>query len=182
MPTPRNNDEWDDFWGSCFGNAQLDPKGELKMVAYNMAAWRGHQTIRLVNNCMELIMARGKKDAQQTPSNNRFGNTEFIDISILEDDWPEIIKTYGSSDVLVDAVSDLLEAGYRVGLSFNQQNDAFICAITCRDTESPNNGLTFNSFAETWFEALQIGMYKHYVKSAKNWRGAAGKASRPKFG
>lgn len=127
-------------------------------------------------------MARGKKNETVPAANNRFTNTEFVDIPIVEADWPEILRTYGSADILSDAVADLLEAGYRVGLSFNQQNDAFICAITCRDTESPNNGKTFNSFAETWFEALQIGVYKHYVKARKNWTSAESKAARPKFG
>jgi len=127
-------------------------------------------------------MARGKSNASPNSPKNAFQPTQFIDIPILEQDWTEIQKVYGSPDVLVDAVSDLLEAGYRVGLSFNSQNDAFICAVTCRDTESPNNGYTFNSFAETWFEALQIGAYKHYVKSGKNWLSQGGKANRPKFG
>lgn len=127
-------------------------------------------------------MARGKNAKSDNSTGRAFTPTQFIDIPIVESDWPEIQKVYGSADALVDAITDMLEVGYRVGLTFNAQNDAFICAITCRDTESPNNGYTFNSFAETWFEALQIGAYKHYVKSSKNWLSQGGKANRPKFG
>lgn len=154
----------------------------LHSFARSFPTWKGHQTIRLLNNCMELIMARGKNANNQPPANNRFGQTEFVDIPVVEQDWTDVQKVYGSSDILVDAVTDLLNSGYRVGLSFNGNNDAFICSVTCRQDGDVNNGLTFNAFAETWFEALQLAVYKHYVKSRKIWRKPGEKPNRPKFG
>lgn len=182
MPSPQSAEQWQEFWEHMYREALEDPRDALKWFIYMFPSWRGHQSIRYVNYCIEGIMARGKNASKTDSTARSFQPTQFVDIPVVESDWPEIIKVYGTSDALVDAVSDILEAGYRVGLTFNTQNDAFICAVTCRDPESPNNGKTFNSFAETWFEALQIGMYKHYVKSKKNWSGAENKSSRPKFG
>lgn len=127
-------------------------------------------------------MARGKKDAAATNSNRTFQQTQFVDIPVVEQDWQEVQKVYGSPDAIVDSITDLLDAGYRVGLSFNSNNDAFICSITCRNPDSENNGYTFNAFAETWLEAMQLAAYKHFIKSGQKWLSQGGKASRPKFG
>lgn len=127
-------------------------------------------------------MARGKAQNVPKTSTRQFQPTDFVEIPVAAEAWGDIQKVYGNPDVLVDAVSDLLEAGYRVGLSHNGANDAFICSVTCRDTDDPNNGKTFNAFAETWYEALQTAMYKHYVVSQKKWLGDAQRAARPKFG
>lgn len=127
-------------------------------------------------------MARGKQSESKSPSNNRFQPTQFVDIPIVESDFADAQKVYGSSDILVDAVTDLLDSGYRVGLSHNAQNDAFICSVTCREDNDPNNGYTFNAFSETWFEALQLAIYKHYVKSKKLWPIGGSKGMGPRFG
>lgn len=182
MPTPQTNVEWQEFWDAVWRDARLNSRSEFRSLVSQFPTWKGRQILAILNFCMEDIMARGKSNAEQTQANNRFQQTDFIDIPIVEADWQDIQKMYGSADVLVDAVSDVLEAGYRVGLSFNAQNDAFICSLTCRDSKSPNNGKTFNSFAETWFEALQICMYKHYVKAKKNWVSSDAKSTRPRFG
>lgn len=182
MPTPNSNEEWEEFWDIERARVEAEPAQWFRSWVKFFPTWKGRETLRLLNRSMFLIMARGKGNAQATPNNSSFDRSKFLDINLVEADWPEIIRTYGNPDILVDAVSDLLEAGYRVGLSHNPQNDAFICSVTCRDTESPNNGYTFNSFAETWFEALQAGMYKHYVKTGKNWLSSEAKKTRPKFG
>ena len=182
MPSPRNKEEWDVFWQTQFTEAVENPHGTLLSFARSFPTWKGHQTLRLVNFSMDKIMARGKNNGTQKTATSSFQPTKFVDIPISDEDWPDILKTYGSAETLTDAVSDLLEKGYRIGLTFNSNNDAFICAITCRDSSSPNDGCTFNSFAETWFEALQIGMYKHYVKTRGDWSLGSQGTTRKRFG
>lgn len=182
LPTPQNREQWDAFWIAVFDEAQADPHKAFYWWVRLFPTWKGHQTLRLLNFCMDKIMARGKNGNSASQSNGGFQQTKFIDIAVLESDWADVVKMYGSSDVLVDAVTDLLDSGYRVGLSHNDQNDAFICSVTCRNPADENNGYTFNAFAETWFEALQLAVFKHYVKAGRKWVTGGGKTSRPKFG
>lgn len=126
-------------------------------------------------------MARGKGNTKTaTPSTNQW--TQFVDIPLTEDDFDEIGKAFPDFEQVDASVSDLLEAGYRVSLSYNAGNDAFIASVTCKNESDDNNGKTFNAFAGSWVEALQCALYKHFIKARKNWGAADVKTNRPRFG
>lgn len=182
MSSTMSKDDWKSFWASERENAYAAGNEWLRWALRQYGGWKTYSLCECFRAMENGIMARGKAadTAKKPVGYNQW--TDFVDIPLAEDEWGAIYKAYSNPDVLADAVTDLLEAGYRVGMSHNRNNDAFIVSVTCKVEGDVNEGLTFNSFAETWFEALQIGMYKHYLKSGKNWKSAGGKAARPKFG
>lgn len=127
-------------------------------------------------------MARGKSNAK--PETNRTPGqwTQFVDISLAGYTQGDIQGAFPKSELVVDALTGLLENGYRVSLSYNQQTDAFIASCTCKDETAPNGGKTFNSFAETWYEALQVTLFKHFVVTKTVWANNLDQAERPRFG
>ena len=71
-------------------------------------------------------------------------------------------------DVFV-LMADLIGSGYKVSLSFNDKNSTYICALTCRNPKSPNAGYTSSAFANTWYQALRVMLYKHLVVCDGDW-------------
>lgn len=83
--------------------------------------------------------------------------------------WKDVEHELGDVDTLVGAVGALCGSGYRVGVSYNPGSDAFIVSVTCRIDDHPNSGKTFTAFAETWYQALQVALYKHYFVAREVW-------------
>jgi hypothetical protein len=181
MPVTMNKDDWKAFWAGERESASVDGEGWLRWSLRQYGGWKSYALPDCFKLAIGEMMARGKGNVTQKSSDTATQWTKFVDIPLVEAEWADIIKAYGNPDAIVDAISDLLESGYRVGLSHNRQNDAFIVSVTCKVEGDPNEGCTYNAFAETWFEACQIAVYKHFIKSKKVWSSVAGK-DRPKFG
>lgn len=139
-----------------------------------------------VFTCLSIIggadVARGRGTAQARSQNSDAAWTAFVDIPVPSDAWEDIQATFGTEEALYEGMAKLMEDGYRVGFSYNRQNDAVICSVTCRNAESENAGLTFNSFAATWPEALATSLYKHCVLTQGHWRKTIEGIARPRFG
>lgn len=58
-------------------------------------------------------------------------------------------------------VVGLIDEGYKLSLSFDTYNDAYVCAVTSKDVDSPNNGLTLTSRGGTLDGAVASFWYKH---------------------
>lgn len=128
------------------------------------------------------VVARGKSGKQTAAGTPTSWNTTFIDISLAGLSEDAIWSYFETEEQVYDAATALLESGYRIAFSYNSQNDAFICSVTCKDDESPNAGCTFTAFAGSWHEALIAALVKHLVVAKGVWRGASGKESRPRYG
>lgn len=69
-------------------------------------------------------------------------------------------------------LADVVNSGYKLSLSFNEKNQTYIAAFTCKDNASPNNGFTISAFAQTWYNALRVLLFKHVVICDYNWTNA----------
>lgn len=182
MPVPRNNDEWRDHWEIELSQFVSDPRAEFRSFARWYGRWKSRDMLRILNLYLNGdMMARGQGKTKAVAS-NRNQWTEFVDIPLGEDDFEQIEKAFPDIETTDEAIAELLGEGYRVSLSYNAGNDAFIASVTCKNADDPNNGKTFNAFAGSWVEALQCALYKHYVKARKNWGTNADKPARPRFG
>ena len=72
--------------------------------------------------------------------------------------------------------------GHRMSVTYNGQNDTFTVSLTGRGDDCPNDGMTVVSFAGTWYEALQVSMYKHHILAEGDWSKSKVVANRPRFG
>lgn len=65
------------------------------------------------------------------------------------------------------------QCGYKLSVSFNQQNDSFSATYMCNDAASPNAGYCLSAFAPDWYNCLKILAFKHEVVLDGVWGGAA---------
>lgn len=182
MPAPNTNDEWADHWAIERDKFLANPRAEFRSFARWYGRWKSRDLLVILNIYLGVgEMARGtKKPATTAAVRNQW--TEFVDIPLTEDDFEQIGKAFPDIETTDEAIADLLSQGYRVSLSYNSNNDAFIASVTCKNEDDENHGKTFNAFAGSWVEALQCALYKHYVKARKNWGGGSEKPVRPRFG
>jgi hypothetical protein len=45
--------------------------------------------------------------------------------------------------------------------------------MTCNNDKDANCGYTMTSFAPTWFDAVRVAMFKHFVLTEGNWNAEA---------
>jgi hypothetical protein len=138
--------------------------------------------LRQLNMWGKEAMARGtaKKPAAKKPAGAAW--TTFVEISLADYKLEQIEQAFGDPEKVFEAVESMARDGYRISLSYNEQNDAIIASVTCKDDASPNAGCTYTSFAGDWLSALRVAAFKHYVVAAQVWVGDDGTVTRPLFG
>jgi hypothetical protein len=119
------------------------------------------------------LMARGKGrtfDAKVASAMPR-----FVDVKLSEDER----KAFQAKRVDVVDASQALQSfadnGYRVGISWSGEQQAYTVSVTCRDADSPNNGLCMTSFSKTLIQAVNLAWYKHVDVCRGIWPGGADK-------
>lgn len=164
-----NAGQWRELERYWQGEADVNPLDTLKAFhfqhQYDVSSW----SVKLVNYTLGCIMARGKGNTSASDADKKAGWTQFVDIPMTGVTWKDVEHELGDSDTVANAVSSLCQSGYRVGVSYNTGNDAFIVSVTCRNDDSPNSGKTFTAFAGTWWEALQVAVFKHYFVAREIW-------------
>lgn len=159
-----------------------DPRSALSDMIFSHR-WRSTRwVIDIVNQYMEVMVARGKKPVTQGKGSNNGYNTAFVDVSLGGATISDVAAGFGGSDKLASAIQAFCWDGYRVGLSYNAANDAFIASATCRDETSPNYNCTMTAFAGDWVTALQVLLYKHHVVASGNWKAAGGEKPKNTIG
>lgn len=111
-------------------------------------------------------MARKKNTAQQS-----FQQVEFINIPLTEaqeDEFDAWVKK--NEATWHDKVSDMQGNMYKFGMSFDSQNASFIVSVTCKDEQDENFNKCFTARSDSWIEALQIAVFKHYVVCKETWQ------------
>jgi hypothetical protein len=127
-------------------------------------------------------MAKSSKPGRALAGGKSGWQTVFVDIPLSGVTMEEIDSVYAQSDTVYDGLEGLLGSQYRVGFAYNVQNDAVICSVTCKDEDGVNSGKTFTSFAGTWYDALRVSLYKHYVICEEKWPGEGSKSGKVAFG
>lgn len=177
-----NNEQWqalEEFWRREF---TVDGRGAFRALRMQHEYSRGSWMVRTLNGWMESIMARGRGKENSASKSDGKQWTRFVNIPLAGVLWADIESEFGDADQCFDSVSALLGSGYRLGLSFNTENDAFICSVTCRDGDNPNSGCTFTAFAGTWWAALQTALFKHYNIAHEDWNAVAQEKAGSSFG
>jgi len=91
-------------------------------------------------------------------------STEFITYNLSAEDK----KNFGiwqkkNSEHLDDLVIGLLQTNHKIGFSFNETTDAFICSVTGKAEDCNNASKCFTSHAKDYSTALWVALFKHYV-------------------
>jgi hypothetical protein len=176
------DEEWADLDAQDREWFEASPRAWFRTVARGDRRSRRRVIVELLNRIGGGDMARGTKKPAGTAQGAKNQWTTFVEIALPDEAWPDIQATYGTGDALLDAVTECVTAGHRVSVSYNGQNDTFNVSLTGKGDSCVNDGMTLVSFATTWFDALQVAMYKHHVIAEGEWSSGEVVAKRPRFG
>ena len=118
-------------------------------------------------------MARGKGKQREAGSSATM--PRFVDIKLTAEQRSEFIDTTYTDEELVASLQTLADDGYRVGVAWAGEQQAYTVSLTCRDPENLNNGLCMTSFARELRVALGLMLFKHYEVANVNWSEASGR-------
>lgn len=112
-------------------------------------------------------MSRGKgKDAKAGSAN---ALPRFVDVKLTAEQRAEFSSFTLYEGDPVRALQSLADDGYRVGVSWSGEQQAYTISLTCRNSESVNNGMCMTSFAGTLETAVRLAVFKHVVVCNERW-------------
>lgn len=175
--------QWDDFIRGEEWKIDCEPRQWFNFFAFLYRHKANFWTVRLLNRWENVMARKAAETNGKTAAPTQKGSwTNFTNIPVAAEQAADIFKVYNTAEVTEAALSELLYAGYRVSFSYSNQTDAVTASVTCKAAGDPNEGMTFTSFADTWYQALCVALYKHYVISGKVWVKGTGQAARPTIG
>jgi len=66
-------------------------------------------------------------------------------------------------------IENALASGYKITVSKDGRTDGYQASLQCNDAESENAGLCMSAYANHWYSALGVLMFKHNVVLNKHW-------------
>lgn len=106
-------------------------------------------------------MARGKGQSKGASAGSAM--PAFVDIKLSREDRAAFLEWYSPDADQVGLLQQFTDDGYRVGVSWSGEHQSYTVSVTCRDADSPNNGLCVTSFARLLPQAIALAWFKHDV-------------------
>lgn len=117
-------------------------------------------------------VARGKGLAKEARG---AGMPRFVDVKLTAEERDGFLSwTKRGGPNLVTFLQSMADDGYRVGVSWSGEQQAYTVSLTCRQAGNVNEGLCMTSFAKTLENALWLALYKHLVVAEEHWIEASG--------
>jgi hypothetical protein len=101
----------------------------------------------------------------------------FVDVKLTAEQRAAFLVWEKREGDLVTLLQSMADDGYRVGVSWSGEQQAYTVSLTCRAEGDPNNGLCMTSFAKTLSTALWLALYKHLEVTGGRWAGEASGSS-----
>lgn len=112
-------------------------------------------------------MSRGK--GKGADSTRAVAMPRFVDVKLTAEQREEFQTWESRGGDLVTFLQSLADDGYRVGVSWSGEQQAYTVSLTCRQEGSVNAGLCMTSFARTLSTALWLALYKHLEVTREQW-------------
>jgi len=113
-------------------------------------------------------MARGKSVGKGEKAGGNLPT--FIDVKLDEGQREDFLAWLGDDLDAVKCLQSFADSGYRVGLAWSGEHQTYTASVTCRDEDSPNNGLCMTSFSRGLTQAILLAWYKHDVICNRQWK------------
>jgi len=97
----------------------------------------------------------------------------FVDVKLTTEQRAEFADHVLSPDDCVKFLMSATDDGYRIGVTWSGEHQAYTVSMTCRNTDSPNNGQCMTSFAGNLVTAISLASYKHHIVTKELWSSAA---------
>jgi hypothetical protein len=112
-------------------------------------------------------MARGAGKAAKDAAGQ--GMPRFVDVKLTAEQRVGFSTWAQRGGDLVTFLQSLADDGYRVGVAWSGEQQAYTVSLTGRADGNPNKGLCMTSFARTLETALWLALYKHCVVTEERW-------------
>lgn len=98
---------------------------------------------------------------------------EFVNLNLTEAEKEDFKKQYATeSDKFLRGIDELLQAGYKLSVTWDKDNKCAIASLTCREPQDPNFNYVLTARSGDMWEAQSLVMYKHlYVCDDGDWGG-----------
>jgi len=98
---------------------------------------------------------------------------DFVEIRLDEKEKAAFKKMYADkAQELLGVVPELLSSGYKLSLTWDENNKTYIASITCKAPLDPNFNYIMTSRAGDPWEAVALGIYKHqFMCDDGDWGG-----------
>lgn len=119
--------------------------------------------LSLVKRGVDMVRGNGNGRAPKADKPS-FSDFQFVSYTLSKSEKVAFSKWWEekASDAFV-FVSEVVNSGYKVSLSWDAENDCYIATFTCMEKKSPNYCLVMSSRSDDLWEAIGINLYKHYV-------------------
>ena len=156
---------------------------------YNQASLHPHDRARLRNHYYHefeqlnkymlrtIKMAKKQKDSK-SPT---FVFKGYVNIGITEKQTPEFLSYLKDHDRVWNDYAQVLVDGYAVKATFDGEEASYRVSLTGFANTGDNFGYVIGGFADDWFTALAVVLFKHYYVAKENWQDYADTPTR-KFG
>lgn len=116
-----------------------------------------------------LKIAKNPKAKPEKLKGNEF---KFVNLTLSEG-MKSDARLYIQNDFdFGNALTELMEEGYKVSFSCNLDNETFQCTISASYAGTQNSGGMLTGFAPDAHSAFGMAYYKHSVVLEKDWRKA----------
>lgn len=112
-------------------------------------------------------MSRGKGRAGQGTSATAM--PRFVDVKLDGDQRKQFLEWFSPDADQVEWLQRFADDGYRVGVSWSGEHQSYTVSATCRDVDSPNNGLCMTAFAGELPKAIALLWFKHNYVAEGRW-------------
>ncbi len=88
---------------------------------------------------------------------------DFVEIRLDDKEKADFKKRYAADGQAILAPLDgLLHEGYKLSISYDDNNKCLIASLTCKYSLSPNFNYVMTSRASDMWEAMALAAYKHF--------------------
>lgn len=154
-----------EFWERAFFRARDDPKEFA-------SKYEAAQVITNWVNSYGLFIERTytMAKAKVTPKLGKVDFKGFVNYVLSKEDKVTYTDWEVDDHDLFLLIAGDNQTGYKLGMSFNAQNDTFVATYMCNDSTSPNAGYMLSAFAPDWYNALKTLCFKHNVILGCVWK------------
>jgi hypothetical protein len=98
----------------------------------------------------------------------QFKPAQFVNVALTDDDKQRIKLSLWDVDKFDVACENVLRAGYKISVKFDDRNDCFACWLVAPDA-SMNKGCILAGRGSTAGKAIKQAMFIHFVLLEQNW-------------
>lgn len=123
-----------------------------------------HRTACHLNNALITFSEIHDMPRPKAVAKPSFVPTTFIRCELTAEERKEFIAFADNARDDVDTlVVEILQSNHKIGFSFSDHNDSFICSVTGRPEECINANKCYTSHAKDYQTALMVALFKFHI-------------------